>query len=251
MKSISLILLLLFVSFFSVHFTSTVPSRQTPDEVLQTILDKLNAIGEIQYDYYRDVNYRSENHHSELSGSTYLDFRATENVTGFRFQIISPAYRYVYNGQSLFSTEEDEKKLIVFKQPARSEFTSMSFFYNSPVTLRNTLGKIIADTTIPKVVADTIINDKAYDKVRFALNSQTMQNLGGFSKLTTDRTICYTVVADKQSHLPYIVVQTNSITPEDYVLTRFTNVKINTQRPDEKTWHYINYVNDYKTVYRN
>jgi outer membrane lipoprotein-sorting protein len=250
MKNVPLALLLL-VPTLGFQLTAPKEPALTPNAVLQAIHDKLNAISEVQYDYYRDVNYRSENHHSELSGSTYLDFRATENVTGFRFQIVSPAYRSIYNGQSLFSTEEDGKKLIVFKQPARSEFTSMSFFYNSPVTLRNTLAKIITDTTIPKVVADTIISGKAYDKVRFALKSQTLQNLGGFSKLTTDLIIFYTIMADKQSHLPFAVVQTNSETPQDYVLTRFTNVKINTQRPDEKTWHYINYVNDYKTVYRN
>lgn len=251
MKALFLSLSLAFAVLIGSRVASHSAPSTSPNGVLQAILDKLHAIGEIQYNYYREVNYRSENHHSELSGSTYLDFRARENVAGFRFQIINPTYKSIYNGQSLFTVEENDKKLTIYKQPVRDDFAHLSFFYNSPVTLRNSLNTIITNSALPKSVSDTTINGRAYDMVRFALKSQTLQNLGGLNSLSTDRTIFYKIIADKQNHLPFVVIQTNSVTPEDYVLTRFTNLKVNTNRPDEKTWHYINYVNDYKPVYRN
>ena len=138
--------------------------------------------------------------------------------------------------------------MLVEKQPGINRFSSMSFFYNSIVTLRNSLKTIATDGRISKTLADTIVNGKPCYQVKFALHNRVLENFGSFRDLTTDRNILYNVVVDKQTYLPALVLQTNNVTPQDYVLTRFSDYSLDGVKPTATSWHYLTYANEYKPI---
>lgn len=218
------------------------------DEVLHQTLAKLTALKRVQYQYYREVNYSSESYRNELSGNLYLDFEQNSNPTGFWFQTDNKLDKVIYNGQTLLTMNEAEKTMRVEKQPGINRFSSMSCFYNSIVTMRNSLKSIAGDGQIDKTLADTIVNGKACYQVTFALPSQVLDNLGSFRKLTTERTIVYKIVVDKHSYLPALVLQTNNVTPQDYVLTRFWDYRLAGVKPSATSWHYLTYATEYKPI---
>lgn len=217
-------------------------------EVLHRTLAKLTSLKTAQYQYYRDVNYKSESYRNELSGSVYLDFQQARNPIGYWFQTDSDTHKMIYNGETLLSIDKTEKTMRVEKNPGVTSFSSMSFFYNSIVTLRNSLQSIADDEQILKTLADTIVNSKPCYQVTFSLHSRALKNLGGFSNLTTDRIIMYTIAVNKQTYLPALVLQTNNITPQDYVLTRFSDYSVNGVKPNDTSWYYLTYANEYKPI---
>ena len=241
-KVLSLPIIVLLIAFHH----SALPV--TADEVLQHTLTKLISLKTVQYQYYRDVNYRSESYRNELLGNIYLDFQQAQNPTGFWFQMDSDVDKMIYNGETLLTMNKTEKTMRVEKQPGIKNFSSVSFFYNSIVTLRNSLKTIVGNEQISKTLTDTIVNGKPCYQVKFALRSQVLENLGGFKNLTTDRTIIYKVVVDKQTYLPALVLQTNNMTPQDYVLTRFSEYSLNGVKPTDTSWHYLTYANEYKPI---
>ncbi|GAB4021264.1 hypothetical protein [Spirosoma koreense] len=228
--------------------------RPTPpvsaDDVLQRTLARLTALKTVRYQYYRDVNYRSESYRNELSGSMYLDFQQGKNPVGFWFQIDSDVNKLIYNGETLLTLDKTEKTMRVEKQPSINSFSSISFFYNSIVTLRNSLKFITADTKIPKTLVDTTVYGKPCYQVRFALQSRVLENLGRFKELTTERVIIYKVIVDKQTYLPTLVLQTNNVTPQDYVLTRFSEYSLDGVKPADTSWYYLTYVSEYKPFFQ-
>jgi hypothetical protein len=247
-----LLILLSYVSKAQPGNSASKPNQvHTPDQIARLLLTKLKSIKSVNYDYYRDVNYVSENYQNSLSGTTYLDFKSSDNVLGLRFQFLSDKYKTIYNGKNLLLLEEESKKLTVDKQPKINDFSSLSFFVNSFITLKNSLNEIISSKDISKALSDTAIDEKMYHLLTFKLNSKTIRNLGAISQLTVQRDIIYKVVIDKNDYLPYQVIQTNNATPRDYVLTKFSNYKVNNYMPAESTWQYLSYVNDYKPLIRN
>jgi hypothetical protein len=205
----------------------------------------------VRYEYYRDVNYRSEQYRNELRGSTFIDFQVPQSIPGFRFQVDDETHRQVYDGSEFFTLDKKEKTMLVLKQPKQSDFSSLSFFVNSPVTFRKALDTIIADKTIPKTLGDTLMNNDVCHLLRFTLPSKVIGNLGNLSDITSKRAITYTLIVDKKTDLPLEVIQTNNVTPTDYVQTRFSNYQVDTFRPEEISWRYFMYVNDYKPTIRN
>lgn len=218
------------------------------DEVLQQTLAKLTALKTVHYQYYREVNYASESYRNELSGTLYLDFKQNRNPIGFWFQTDNDLDKEIYNGETLLTMNKAEKTMRVEKQPSLNRFSSMSCFYNSVVTLRNSLQSISGDRQIGKTLTDTIVNGKACYQVTLTLPSRVLDNLGSFRNLTTERTIFYKIVVDKHNYLPALVLQTNNITPQDYVLTRFWDYRLEGVEPAAMSWHYLTYATEYKPI---
>ncbi|MBO0951333.1 hypothetical protein [Fibrella forsythiae] len=226
-------------------------TSQKATDVLRLVLTRLQAIRHVSYTYYRDVNYVSESYRNELSGTTFIDFQAPKNELGFGFQLDSDTYKQVYDGAVYFMLNKKEKTMDVQKQPKRNDFASFSFFVNSPVSLRTALAAIIADETVAKTLRDTLVGSDPCQLVRFTLPSKTIGNLGSLTSLTTQRSIIYSLYIRTKDHLPVQVIQTNNITPTDYVLTRFSNYIIDGVRPEANTWHYFMHVNEYRATIHN
>ncbi|MBO0933243.1 hypothetical protein [Fibrella aquatilis] len=247
---ISLLTLLSWTAFFCVS-AQTKSTEKEAINILQRVSNKLQNINNINYAYYRDVNYKSEEYHNEIFGSTYLKFNPSVNVTGFVFQLESDADKKVYDGTTFFDVNKKTKIMHVKKQPTVNDFSSLSFFHNSLITLRKAIPIILAEHNVVKTAADTSINKIPCYLISFTLDSQVIKNLGELMPLTSQRLVTYRIIIDKKTNLPIEVIQTNSITPQDYVLTRFSNYKINSDAPSENTWHYFNYIDQYKSIIKN
>ncbi|ARK11936.1 hypothetical protein [Fibrivirga algicola] len=235
-----------FLLFLS-QLTNGLPSvADTPDEALARLLARLQAIKYMRYDYYRDVNYKSEQYRNELSGKVFVGFQPDLPLTGFRFQIESDAFRQVYDGKAYFMLDHTQRTMQVNQQPRQGDLASLSFLVNSPASFRYALATIVADKAIPKSLSDTLVANRPYQLICFSLPSKTISNLGTISSLTTQRLITYKLLVDQSTGLPAQVIQTNNITPDDYVLTRFSNVQVDAVQPEAGTWSYFTYVGDYR-----
>jgi len=137
-------------------------SNENANEVLQNLLHKLNSYESSSYNYYRSINYFSENYHNETSGTTFLDFKSSDTTLGFRYQLENEQYKMVYNGAESFSLNKKNKTIKINYKPKLSDFASLSFFVNSIVTLKKALPVIIADNELVKTLADTTISNKRY-----------------------------------------------------------------------------------------
>lgn len=245
MKHSSILATILLVSIFSVNLHAK-GEVETATSVLQKVSDQLNSFETISYCYYRSINYFSEDYHSETSGHTYLDFRSNDSTLGFKFQLENEQYKMVYNGSEAFHLNKKEKSIEIHRKPDPRDFESLSLFANSIVSIRQVLPMVISDKDIIKKLADTSINGKNHYLVTFVLKNMTIGNIGGFNSLALKRNISYRLVVDKTSHMPLQIIQTNDAEPNDYVLTVFKHTEKSGKSPDEHSWYYSTYLDDYQ-----
>ncbi len=221
-------------------------SQKTVNEVLQQLSDKLNSYQTIKYNYYRSVNYFSENYHNETTGTTFLDFQSPDTILGFKYQLENEQYKLIYNGTESFYLNQKEKSIKINYKPKLNDFASLSFFVNSIVTLKKVLPALITDKEVVKTLTDTIISNKSLHLVSFVLHNKTIDGLGTFSTTTIKREFLYRVIVDKEYFLPLHIIQTNNAEPKDYMLTSFSNIASNGIAPSEFSWYYSTYTQDYK-----
>lgn len=223
-------------------------SETTATEILQKLSDKLNSYPTISYQYYRNINYFSENYHSEINGITFLDFNSNDTILGFKFQLEDDQSKIIYNGTERFRLDKKEKIIEINEKPTLNNFSSLSFFLNSIVTLKKVLPVIIADNEIVKIFADTTIDNKLFHLVSFALHNKTIDGLGTFTNTTVKLDFLYKLIIDKETFLPFQIIQTNNVELKDYTTTIFSNIKSNSDNPSELSWYYATYLSDYKPM---
>jgi thiol-disulfide isomerase/thioredoxin len=107
------------------------------------------------------------------------------------------------------------------------------------------LPKIIADKEIIKALSDTIISDKNHFLVSLVVKNKSLNGLGTFIPVTLQRNFIYEIIIDKDTYLPVQVIQTNNVEPKDYMLTNFSNYKLD-NNPSDNSWYYSTYSNDFK-----
>ncbi len=242
--------LLLLLSLLLISFTTKPlpkePASITAIEAFQKLSDKLKSCQTISYQYFRSINYFSENYHSQASGTVYLDFTDTATAPGFRFQLENEQFKMVFNGTESFSLDKKKKTINITSRPKLNDFNSVSFFVNSPVTLKNALPSLINDKEVLMAVADTTINNQNFYLLSFVLKNKTLNGLGDVAPTSLQRQFVYHIVVDKESYLPLHVIQTNDAEPKDYVLTSFSNMDTNNNNiPSELSWYFSSYTGDY------
>jgi thiol-disulfide isomerase/thioredoxin len=245
-KSITFLLcsLLLFGFTDPLLNSGSLPEKKTAEEVLAAVHEKLESLESLQYDYQLELNYATENYSSTLSGTAYLDFTTPDSVLGFRYQFEEEGTTLVYNGTESFVLNKAEKRMRINTRPALDDFTGLTPFYNSPITLRKALPAILADPTIEKRISETSMAGKGYYLIRLVLNRRTIERLGGFSELSTDRKITYGITIDKSTHLPLEILQKNSVN-HDFMKSTFHNFTTRPAAPQELSWYYSSYTNAY------
>jgi thiol-disulfide isomerase/thioredoxin len=212
------------------------------EEILQKTSDILNRNNSISYIHERDY-YTGEKHYF-LKGQSFMDFNFTDTIIRMKYLIESEFSTFVFNGSETFSLDKIEKKMKVNYRPRSYDMEGGSFFYNSLVTLRRTLPAIISDQSIRKSLKDTVIEEKSYHMVTFWLRKNTLNSFGGFSPISEDRTFQYRLVISKDSFLPLILKQSNSV-DEHTSLNTYTNINFNPVW-DEKKLYFSNYLPEYK-----
>ncbi|KFF09789.1 hypothetical protein IW15_22295 [Chryseobacterium soli] len=233
------------MSFNERQKETNIDPQNNPTDILKKTVEKLNNLKNVNYSYYRSINYFSEDYHSETRGTTFINFDKSNTSLGFKFQLEDEDMKIVYNGIEYFSLDKGDKTISIKKRPPSSSFENISLFLNSLITLKKSLPVIIADREIHKNLSDTIINNKSYHLASFVLKNKTLSGLGNFSPITLKRNFLYKIVIDKSSFLPLQVIQTNDAEPKDYMLTSFDNIQTKDNIPSELSWYYSTY-NEYE-----
>lgn len=239
-------MLILLLTSFTKGKPTEANSKIDADEIMKKTSEKLNDLKDVSYSYFRSINYFSEDYHSEAEGNTFINFDKLDTNSYLKFQVESDDSRIIYNGSEYFSMNKKDKTIAIKNQPNITSFENISFFYNSIITLRNSLPKIISNKEIQKKLTDTIINKTNYYLISFVLVNKTISSLGNFTPITLKRNFLYKIVIAKDSFLPLQVIQTNDVQPKDYTLTSFSNIKLKDNIPLELSWYYSSYTKEYQ-----
>ncbi len=233
---------------YSVGSTLQAIAQQTPNDILQKMADKLNSCQTIDCNFFRSVNYISEDYHNEIKANCFLDFKNSNNTLGFQFQIENDLEKIIYNGSESFRLDKKKAVIKMNAHPQKEDFSSLSFFYNSIVSLKIVLPALIADKEIAKTIGDTVIANKQLHMLTFILHNKTINCLGTFTSTTEKIDFLYKLIYDTTLFLPLQVIQSNNIATADYVMTTFADIKINGIVPSETSWYYSTYSKVYKAT---
>lgn len=242
----SLLFALLFLAASDGRREAISASTENPaDSVLKKMAGQLKRLENIRYDLKRELNYPSEHYHNETTWNSFIDFYNADSLLGFRYQVEDEAFKQVYNGTEKFGLDKKEKTYKLDIRPDLESFNSLSFFYNSIITLRNALPRIIADKTITKTLEDTTVQQTSCSLVTLFLQKRRLRNLGrGYDAMTTKSNFIYKIIVDKKSSLPLEVIQLNDVN-DDFIKTSFNNIQTNGPEPSELSWYYSSYTLEY------
>ncbi len=237
--------LLLLKSGFG-YSQNTISPLVNPDSILLKVAQKINSLKNISYENTRELNYSSENFRNISKWTGYYDFQSKDTIIGFKYQIADSTSKQFFNGTEKFDLDTKLKTISIDDHPNKKTFSGLSALYNSIITLKNVMPLLILDKTATKHVNDTTINNTPYTVIKVNIGKRRIQNLGfGFDAMTTKNNFIYKIIVEKNSYLPFAVLQTNDLN-NDFIKTRFTNIETNTTSPSELSWYYSTYTNDYK-----
>lgn len=218
--------------------------RPTANQLLTEVHQKLESLTTIRYDYIIELNYASENYNQSISGTAFLDFTTPDSLLGFKYQVESENGKFVYNGSESFYLDKARKTMTVNVKPKFENFSGITPFHNSLVTLRKAIPALVADRDIIKSVSDTSIAEQDFYLVKLMLNKRTIERLGGFSGLSLERRIIYDIIIDKSSLMPVQMIQGNSAN-SDFTRSVFRDVRANPASPSELSWYFSSYTTDF------
>jgi thiol-disulfide isomerase/thioredoxin len=229
---------------FSTTNISAKSKTDSAENVLKKVSDKLSSLKTLNYTFRRELNYESSGFLSKMQIESFLDFTAADKIIGSRFQFDEPNFIFVFNGSEYFLLNKKTKTIIIKNKPSFNDFESLPGFYDSLVTLKNSLPKIISDKTIPKTITEKSIDDKSFYVVEFTLDSKIL-TLSGNYFVTTPRKFTYRLTIDKSNYLPLEVFRVNDVN-KDFTQTNFEYKKAKSALPTENSWYYSTYLNEYK-----
>ena len=230
---------------FSTTNISAKSKTDSAENVLKKVSDKLSSLKTLNYTFRRELNYESSGFLSKMQIESFLDFTSADKIIGSRFQFDEPNFIFVFNGSQYFLLNKKNKTIVVKNKPIFDDFESLPGFYDSLVTLKNSLPKIISDKTIPKTITEKSVDDKSFYVVEFTLDSKILTLSGNYFLITSPRRFTYRLTIDKSNYLPLEVFRVNDVN-QDFTRTNFEYKKAKSALPTENSWYYSTYLNEYK-----
>jgi len=230
---------------FSTTNISAKSKTDSAENVLKKVSDKLSSLKTLNYTFRRELNYESSGFLSKMQIESFLDFTSADKIIGTKFQFDEPNFIFVFNGSQYFLLNKKNKTIVVKNKPIFDDFESLPGFYDSLVTLKNSLPKIISDKTIPKTITEKSVDDKSFYVVEFTLDSKILTLSGNYFLITSPRRFTYRLTIDKSNYLPLEVFRVNDVN-QDFTRTNFEYKKAKSALPTENSWYYSTYLNEYK-----
>lgn len=213
----------------------------TAESVITKTSETLNNLKSISYSSYREINNFKDNYFAKNNGQSYFEYDATLDGKVAKFQLRNKKSLEIYNGTEYFFLDDTDKTVELEKRTTE-QMGSISLLYNSITTIRIVLPLLLKDQGIPKSLKDTLIEGKSYHLVQFALHKKSMEFPSGFTNFDSEVIKYYKLIIDKETALPYMVFDENSILKDQYYTkTIFTNINIAPIPPAENTWYYSSY----------
>lgn len=240
-----LILIICINIILPTYSQSIISNQQEAISVLQKTSNKLNSLTNLSYALARELNYASENYHNNSEWLCYFNFDTNAAPIGFKYQINSSTSNEFFNGTEKFELNKDSKAIQVNNSPQKKDFNSLSYLYNSIITLRNIIPLLISDKNSIKTVKDTAINNHLFEVVTINIGKRRIQNLGeDLDVMQTKSNFIYKITIDKSNSLPTEILQKNDLN-DDFIKTTFKNINTNPNQPTENSWFYSTYIHEY------
>ncbi len=241
---------LFFIILFSIiyadlSFSQTASAlSNNSDTILNHVSEKLRSLQTLRYTNTRELNYASNNYHYISKWTGFYDFESNDSLIGFKYQVEDSATKDIFNGTEYFTLNKKAKTIEIIDHPQKDALSAFSVFYNSIITFRNVLPLLILDKTLNKSVADTSISGTAYILITINMGKKRIQYLGnGFDAMTTPYDLIYKIAVQKNTYLPYEVLQRNA--GKDFIKTTFENIEIKPAALPKMSWYYSTFMNDY------
>ncbi len=235
--------IILYSLFFGFMTAANAQTRQVPD-AWSAMTNKLAALKSITYNYKREINI--SNSYDTVTSKCYLLFNNDDKQTVSKFRIESDKNISIYNGTEFFALSKASKTYTLTEQATQKLFSNHSFFLNSLQTLRYAANQIATNDSIGKHQRDTLIEGKTYKLVQLDMLKKTLSYALDWMPFTKDVTVYYKVIIDPATWLPYQVLQSSSIDKDGYTRTVFTDINTDPVKPEEYSWFYSTYRNEYK-----
>lgn len=236
----------IFIFITILIFSKNASAQKEPDLILMKVSKKLNSIEAIRYDLTRELNYPSQEYLVISEWPSYYCFSEIEQPLRFTFQIEDENSESIYNGTENFLLDKENKTIDIKENPGEKYFESLSFFYNSIITLRNVLPMLIKDEDAIKTVTDSLINNRTFKLVTINIGKRRIQNLGtGFDSMQTEYDFIYEIMIDPSTYLPVEILQKNNL-DSYFIKTNFKNINLNPDKPSQNSWYYSTYKSKYK-----
>ncbi|GAB2986841.1 hypothetical protein GCM10027049_28290 [Mucilaginibacter puniceus] len=202
--------------------------------------DKLASLKYVTYNYEGAINNSKNNY------KYYLAFNFDDKQTVSQFRLESDNYISIYNGTEFFALNKADKTYTLTEQASQKKFSNYTPFLNSLQTLRYASKEISANDSILKHQRDTLIGGKTYKLVQLDMFKKTLYYAENYMHFTKYITAYYKVIIDPATWLPYQVLASNSLDKEYSERAVFTDINTDPVKPDEYSWFYSTYQNEYK-----
>lgn len=223
-------------------------NKSTPDDLLlfRKVAQKLMDLKTVCYHYSRAFSYPSEKYYSKSERQMYVDFGKENDLVGFRYQYRDSVGFSIFNNSGIFDGDIQNNTIGITNKIEKSGFEGRSAIYNSIITLRALLPRIIEDHSVIKHVTDTLIGNKSFYLLKFETQNKFPNYLGtGFSTTTQELIFYHRLLVDKKTLLPLTLLQSKSGS-DDLNRTDFTEIKLNPLELKENSWYYSSYLDQYK-----
>ncbi len=238
--------ILYLLTYSCLTLSATAQTNQIPGAWM-AMTNKLASLKSIAYTHKREINNIKNNYYDTLRGKCYLVFNTDDKQTIAQFRMESKDYISIYNGTEAFVLSKANKTYTLTEQASQQSFSNHSFFHNALQTLRYAANEISKNDSILKSQRDTLIGNKTYKLVQLNMHKRSLSYAASAMHFTKDVTIYYKVVIDPDTWLPYQVIESNSIDKDDYnTRATFTNINTSPVKPEEYSWFYSTYQNEYK-----
>ncbi len=252
MKNLKVLFLFTFLLLSAgISVSQPVYKQDETIKILKAVSATLNSIQTVSYKYRRETLYSGENYHNVFNTAVYIDFKEDSNNADSHFQAGDDKYFSCYNGSQYFLLNKAKKNIEIKQKPGKEVFENLSPLYNSFISLRTIFPMLIKNSAAKMVLTDTVINSEGFYSLQFELYDQYLGNLGAINSFTADYTgdkhKPYEIIISKKTLLPYLYITKFKDRSADFIAASFLDIDINPKKPDELSWFYSTYTDEYKT----
>jgi len=215
--------------FFShtYNFSATKTSCNAKDQnfVLDKTITALNGIEKIKYQQQLSINSATSGKSTKLTYDIYIAFSKEDSIIGFKFYQDAITHRTVYDGTKLLSVDKKSSKNSLIANPNKSNFKSLTFLFNSIITIRSNLLNISKNEKIKKDIKTIHLNGKDLYSISFVLKNGALDRLGGIMVTDKDEIWNYEILVDTKTFIP-VEFRQSDFRNKDYYITTFSDLEI-------------------------